>query len=183
MPAADGIIAALALECQIQIINQAGKSWIEVENFYQGPGQSIVDSTQELVASIRFPLPESGFSWGTAWERVGRRSALILPILNCAGKLQLQSSPGETRINKSVLALGPAGIVPFRARDAESFLVGKSPDPNLFQEAGLIASQEAQPRSNPLRASKEYRLAIIPPLVNQVLLEAYQRCLPEQPIN
>jgi carbon-monoxide dehydrogenase medium subunit len=176
MPAADGVIAALALESQVLVINQDEENWLPVENLYQGVGESVIDPTKELVAEIQFPLPEAGDSWGSSWRRVGRRSALILPIINCAGKLHLDISLDKIKISKAVLALGPSGAVPFRARETENFLAGKTPQSTLFVEAGQVAKREAQPRTSRLRASREYRQSIIPAVVCEVLERAYQVC-------
>ncbi|NQS92447.1 MAG: FAD binding domain-containing protein [Chloroflexi bacterium] len=172
MPAADGIIAALALEAEVKLINSGGENWVPVEDLFQGPGISKVDSTRELVAGIRFPLHPDDSAWGTAWKRIGRRSALVLPILNCGVKLVLQDKSGTLRIKKAILALGPVGPQPFRAKIAEEWLIGKSPEDAVFQQAGELAREEAQPRSSILRASKEYRRKIIPVLVRDAFQES-----------
>lgn len=175
MPAADGAIAALALEAEAQIVKLDSETWIPVEDLFLGPGKSIINPARELITAIRFPLPAKNILWGTAWRRIGRRTALILPILNCAVKLVLNPDASPNRIHKTVLAMGPAGSRPFRAKKAEQFLIGKHPEANIFTQAGELAKKEAQPRSSPLRASKEYRRAIIPMLIEEALQEAYQR--------
>jgi carbon-monoxide dehydrogenase medium subunit len=175
MPAADGAIAAIALEAHAQVIDPEKERWVNVENLFLGPGQSKVDPTRELVAAIRFHSPGRDCVWGSTWKRIGRRSALILPILNCAGQIQLVRSAEKEKISKVVLALGPAGSVPFRAKKAETFLTGKEPDPQLFLKAGEIAQAEASPRSSILRASKEYRQKIIPAMIFDVLQHSYNQ--------
>jgi carbon-monoxide dehydrogenase medium subunit len=134
-----------------------------------------VDSTRQLITGIRFPVHNRFGSWGTAWRRVGRREALILPILNCAGKIHIQEEGSERKITHARLALGPAGPVPFRARKAEEFLVGNLPSHEVWMEAGKLTREEAQPRSSIMRASRKYRLEIIPALVEEVLETAWKR--------
>jgi len=171
MPAADGAIAALALEAKLRILDTNGERWEPVEKTFLGPGQSSLDPSRELLTAIRFSYPEGGW-WGTAWKRIGRRSALILPILNCAVKLIPRQEKNEIRIAQAVIAIGPAGKVPFRARTAEQSLQNIPLDEKYFQQAGIISREESQPRGNPLRASREYRLEIIPGLVCGALKEA-----------
>jgi len=175
MPAADGAIAALALEAEARIISPDRDIWIPVERLFQGPGLSAVDPTRELITTLRFSLGDEEGQIGTAWRRMGRREALILPILNCAVKLVIREKSGKAEIQSAVLALGPGGSVPFRAREAEKNLLGKRPTLKNFQLAGEIARREAQPRSSPLRASREYRLAILPGLIQEALQEANQQ--------
>lgn len=172
MPAADGAIAAIALEAEACIVRSGGEVWSPVEELFLGPGVSTVDPTRELITAIRFPVRSDLGRIGTAWRRIGRRAALILPILNCGVKLIISGGPTERRIISAVLAVGPAGTVPFRARTAENSLQGVVPGMEAFREAAALAREESQPRSNPLRASKEYRLAILPTLLEEALQEA-----------
>lgn len=174
MPAADGAIAALALEAKLRILDSNGERWEPVENTFLGPGQSSLDPSKELLTAIRFSYPEDGW-WGTAWRRVGRRLALILPILNCAVKLIPHQEKNQIRIARAVIALGPAGKVPFRAASAEQFLQNTPLDEKYFQQAGIISRDESRPRGNPLRASREYRLEIIPGQVYSALKEAAEQ--------
>jgi carbon-monoxide dehydrogenase medium subunit len=172
MPAADGSIAALALEAEAQLCSSKGNRWVPVKELFIGPGKSKVNPCREMIVSIRFPLPEEGQEWGTAWVRIGRRSALILPIMNCAVKLVFDKTSGNRIISKAVLALGPAGSVPLLAENAAAYLVGKEPIREHFFQAGDLAREKALPRSNPLRASKEYRLNVIPKIISMALIKA-----------
>jgi carbon-monoxide dehydrogenase medium subunit len=172
MPAADGIIAALALDAQAHVCSTQEESWLDVRDLFQGPKKSTVDPSRELITAIRFPLPPAGQLWGTAWKRLGRRSALILPILNCAVNLHLEDDQGSLAITKALVAIGPANKVPFLAIASAEYLIGNSPNQETFARAGKIASEEAHPRTSPLRASKEYRQKLIPVLVQDALTQS-----------
>lgn len=180
MPAADGGIAALALGAEAHIVGTDGARWEWVEDLFAGPGVSKVDPTCELVTHIRFPTPTK--RTGTAWRRVGRRAALVLPILNCAVRIELEedSAPGEAddggaRIADAAIALGPVAPRPVRARKAEVYLVGRTLEEGVLREAAAIARSEANPRTSVMRASREYRLAILPELVMGALTTAVER--------
>jgi CO/xanthine dehydrogenase FAD-binding subunit len=70
------------------------------------------------------------------------------------------------------LALGPVSLTPFRARQAEAALRGQPYDEAVVDSALEIASQEAQPRTNPLRGSADYRRDMVRVLLRRALERA-----------
>jgi carbon-monoxide dehydrogenase medium subunit len=170
MPAADGSIVALALDAEARVVDGEGARWRPVESLFDGPGVSAIDSTRQLITHLRFVRP--GASVGTAWRRVGRRSALVLPIVNCAVRLRVDGAASNARVSQVAIALGPVAPRPFRAREAEAFLQGRALSEDVLAAAGRLAQKEANPRTSVMRASREYRLAIIPTLVGEALAEA-----------
>jgi carbon-monoxide dehydrogenase medium subunit len=171
MPAADGAIIAVALNAEARVLDASGAAWHRVADLYLGPGRSKIDPTGQLLTHIRFPLPAG--AWGTAWRRAGRRPSLVLPTLNCAATVALVGG----RIAAATIAMGPVGPCPVRAADAEAFLQGHAPSPEIFAEAAQLALCHAQPRSSALRASREYRLAVLPALAEEALTVAAARAL------
>lgn len=171
MPAADGAIIALALQAEALVVGGEGAAWVPVETLFLGPGRSAVDPTRQLISRIRFPRPAG--PWGSAWNRLGQRPSLVLPILNCAVCLELD--PAGQRIEQAVLALGPVAPRPFRARRAELFLQGQPPGRDSFSRAAELARQEASPRDSLFRASRAYRLSIIPAMIETALATAARR--------
>ncbi len=171
MPAADGAISAIALDAALCVVDAAGERWLPVLSTFLGPGRSAIDPTRQLITAIRFPIPTT--PWGTAWRRAGRRPSLILPTLNCAVKLVLDEA-GE-RIREAAIALGPVAACPHRAAAAEACLIGRAPGPEAFAEAARLAQRDANPRTSIHRASREYRLGILPALVAEALGVAVER--------
>jgi carbon-monoxide dehydrogenase medium subunit len=168
LPAADGCVALMALEAEAEIVSPEGRAWRPVGELFLGPGRSAIDPRRQMLTSIRFRLPQGRY--GTAWERIGRRRALVLPILNCAVRLILEEN--NDRLVQARIGLGPVAPVPFRATETEAFLSGKAATEEIFQQAGEIASGEAKPRTSVLRASKEYRSEVLKVLVRQGLMRA-----------
>jgi carbon-monoxide dehydrogenase medium subunit len=171
MPAADGVVACIALEAEARIENLTGAEWKTVESMFLAPGTSTVDATRQLLTHIRFPRCQN--HRGTAWYRLGRRPSLTLPILNCAVNMILDEE--GTKIQRARIALGPVAPRPFRANKAEQFLEGREANIENIKRAAEIAQQETNPRGNVLRASREYRLAAIPVMVEDTLSHAARR--------
>jgi carbon-monoxide dehydrogenase medium subunit len=168
MPAADGAIVALALEVQARVVDSDGAAWHPVESLFLGPGRSAIDPTRQLLSHIRFPLPAG--RWGTAWRRLGRRASLVLPTLNCAVKVELN----DGHVRRAAVALGPVALCPLRAGAAEDYLAGRVPDEAVLREAAHLAQSECNPRTSVMRASRDYRLAVIPELVRDALHAAIE---------
>ncbi len=168
LPAADGSVALLALEAEVEVANAQGRAWRPVAETFLGPGNSAIDPRREMITAIRFPALAG--RQGSAWERIGRRRALVLPILNCGVTVGLDDD-GDT-LAWARIGLGPVSPVPFRAREAEAFLAGRPANREIFSQAGEIASGEARPRTSLLRASKEYRQEVLKVLVRNGLTRA-----------
>lgn len=168
MPAADGSIALMALSAEAEIATKAGRHWVNLEEVFSRPGLCKIEPTAELLVALRF----QGLSRraGSAFERLARRRALALPILNCG--VVVHVNPAGDRFERVAIAVGPVAPIPFRARRAEALLAGESISDELIRAAAEAASEEAQPRSNPVRASREYRLEMVKVLVRRALERA-----------
>lgn len=171
LPAADGSVALLALDAEVKVATLEGRRWLPVSELFLGPGQSAVDPHRQMITAIRIPIPQSRH--GSAWERIGRRRALVLPILNCAVSVSLDKD--GRRFEWARIGLGPVAPVPFRAREAEAFLQGRKATPDAFDQAAALAAGEAKPRTSLLRASKEYRIQVLQVLVKKGLARAVEQ--------
>jgi carbon-monoxide dehydrogenase medium subunit len=168
LPAADGCVALVALDAEAQITDGNGRTWQPVGELFLGPGKSALDPTRQMITAIRFPA--LGLRQGSAWERMGRRRALVLPILNCGVTVALEED-GE-HLQWARIGLGPVAPVPFRARETEAFLAGRPASEDTYTEAAEVVVGEAHPRTSLLRASKEYRVEILKVLLRRGLARA-----------
>jgi carbon-monoxide dehydrogenase medium subunit len=171
LPAADGSVALLALDAEAEIVEAKGRAWRPVGELFLGPAKSAIDPTRQMITAFRIPL--SAKPHGSAWERIGRRRALVLPILNCGVSVGL--SGDVQRFEWARIALGPVAPVPFRAKETEAFLMGSPATQETVAQASEIASREAKPRTSLLRASKEYRVKVLKVLVRQGLTRAIEQ--------
>jgi CO/xanthine dehydrogenase FAD-binding subunit len=171
LPAADGSVALLALGAEVEIADAQGRGWRRAGELFLGPGKSAVDPTRQMITAIRFPIPEGRH--GSAWERIGRRRALVLPILNCAVCVGL--TEGGKDFEWVRIGLGPVSPVPFRAQKTEAFLTGSPVAEEIIAQAAEIAASEARPRTSLLRASKEYRTEVLKVLLRQGLSRSIEQ--------
>ncbi len=165
-PAADGAMALAPLEPTFRIIGTDGtKRSSDMAGMYAGFGKSAVDPSKELVTEIIIPKPEK--QTAAAFQRLELRKSLSLPMLNAAAMAKVEKG----KFVWARITMGPVGVGPVRAKEAEQWLAGKPATEENFAKAGDLALKDASPRSNPLRGSKEFREDTLPVLVKRALAD------------
>lgn len=80
-------------------------------------------------------------------------------MVNCEGKT----------VTWARIAMAPVGVGPVRAAAAEAYLKGRELTEAVMARTGELALENANPRSNPLRGSREYRLEALPVIIRRTL--------------
>ncbi|MCG2788062.1 MAG: xanthine dehydrogenase family protein subunit M [Anaerolineae bacterium] len=168
LPAADGMIGLLALEAEAQVASPTGRRVQPLQELFVGPGKSSLKADEIIVG---FSLPLIKAHQASAFCRVMRAQGIALPILNLAAWLERD---GET-IRAAQIAVGPAGPVPFRARQTEAYLTGKIFSAETVAEAQETLLAEAKFRTSPARATAEYRRELVVVLLKNALSTAWER--------
>lgn len=168
-PAADGAMALAPLEPEFEIQGPKGSRTCGMEKMYAGFGKSAVDSSRELVVRIKIPVLRP--SEAASFIRLELRKSLSLPMLNVGAKVQTEKGI----VKAARITMGPVGVGPKRAAAAEEWLQGRAFTLKNMTEAGMKALEDANPRSNPLRGSREYRLKTLPVLVKRALIDIDQQ--------
>ncbi|MBA7671957.1 Carbon monoxide dehydrogenase medium chain [subsurface metagenome] len=168
-PAADTAVALSALEAKAEITFVGGVRLIPLDELYEGIGVSKIDSTSEIVTSLHFKSLTN--DQGSAFDRLARRKALALPMLNVAVVVTVQNG----RFEEARIMVAPVAPMPFRARRAEAALRGTATSLDSINKAAGLAAVEAQPRDSQLRGSAEYRKEMVKVLVRRALEQATQR--------
>jgi carbon-monoxide dehydrogenase medium subunit len=150
-PAADGALALFALDAMLEIEGTKGIREIPIDKAYLDIGKSMINPYKEILVGIRLEKRKKGE--GSNYQRVAMRRAMALPILACG--VFVKSINGL--IQSARIAIGPVSNTPFRTRETEGFLEGKSLTAETFERAGEIASEEVNPRDSRLRGSSIYR--------------------------
>jgi CO/xanthine dehydrogenase FAD-binding subunit len=166
LPAADGAIGLTALDAEAEVAEGTGRRWTPMADLYAGVGRCTVDSCQAMITRLRFKALGEGE--GGAFERLAKRRALILPILNAA--VVVGQDGGA--VQSARIAIGPVATTPFVATDAAEWLMGQAPDAAAAQNAAKLAAQAAEPRCSLLRGSAEYRKSMVEVLVRRALTRA-----------
>ena len=166
LPAADGAIGLTALDAQAEVTERTGRRWTPMADLYVGVGRCTVDSCQAMITQLRFKALSEGE--GSAFERLAKRKALILPILNAA--VVVGQDGGA--IQSARIAIGPVATTPFVATAAAEWLLGQAPDAAAAANAAKLAAQAAEPRYSLLRGSAEYRKSMVEVLVRRALTRA-----------
>lgn len=160
-PAADTVPPLLVLDAEVELISPRGVRKVPLVDFFVGPGKSIL-SEDEFLASILLPEPPPG-ALATYLKHSPRR-AMDLAVVGVGVLLARMDGRSEARI-----ALGAVAPIPLRATHAESLLAeARQLNDPVIKQAARLAAQEAKPISD-VRASAEYRTAMIEALVGRAL--------------
>ena len=93
----------------------------------------------ELLLKIEVPaLPEG---WKSTYLKFKERASYDFAL--CAVALSAKLEGGK--IEDARLVLGAVAPIPWRARAAEEFLAGKQSTPEVWEKAGELAMEEAEP--------------------------------------
>ena len=176
-PAADTVVPLMALEAEVEVATATGTRREPLGGLCLGPGQCTVDATAEILTGVRFRA--LGPNQGSAFARLAKRKALSLPILNTAvvvtlKEWRMENGDGGDTFQEVRLAVGPVAPTPFRARKAEEALRGAAVEAQAIAAALELAAQEAQPRTNPVRGSQEYRREMVKVLLRRSIERAVQ---------
>lgn len=168
-PSADSATPLIALGASLKLTGSANERVVPVEDFFKGPGKSIL-KPDEILTEILVPnLPENS---GGAYSKLMRRNAMDLAIVGVSAYLRLDEN-GKT-CWEARIALGAVAPTPIRAPTAEAVLRHKDIDDDLVMEASKKASQDAKPIAD-IRASKEYRTEMIRVLTKRAIMKACDR--------
>jgi len=119
--AAEGAVALVALDSEVEITNFTGAQWLRVESVLVRPGVSRVDSMAELVTSVRVPSQTDGqvSALGEiAPPTPDRRSPFVLALV-------LTLKRGREIIDWASVVAGSETSVPLHLRGVEAELAGR----------------------------------------------------------
>jgi len=162
-PAADFPPPCMVLNAILRLKSSAGERDIPVSDFFRGPGETVIEPNELLVAiDIEIPPPWSG----GAYIKLGQRKALEISMVNVAALLTLETPDGP--ITNARIALGAVAPTPVRAFAAEQLLIGEKPSEELFQRAGEVGVGMCSPITDH-RGTMEYRCMMIEVLTKRAL--------------
>lgn len=164
-PAADCGCALLGLGAEVQLTSKKGQRIVPLEAFYLGPNSTVIQPG-ELMTEIRVKPQVNGE--GSAYEKIGRRQAMTLAVLNATSRVKLD---GNGKCLAANIAVGAAAPTLLRIKPAEKLLVGQPFTEEAIQEAAEIAVQEIKPIDD-VHGTIWYRRKVTRVLVERTLREA-----------
>ena len=166
-PSADTAPPLLVLGAMVKIVGKGGEKIVPLEDFFVGPGQTIL-GPDRLLAEIQVPnIP--AHSGGTYLKQKRRQGA----DLAVAGVAALVVMRGEV-LEDVKIALGAVAPTPIRARKAEGILRGRKADPDLLGKSSQAAVGEASPIDD-IRGSADYRRKLLAVLTKRAVAQAIQQ--------
>lgn len=167
-PAADTPPVLMALRAELLSQGPSGSRTISMDDFFVEYRTTALEPG-ELVTAIRIPAPPEKSS--SSFLKLGVRRAMEISVVCVGASIEIGES-GE--ITSAGIGLGSVAPTTFRPAEAEAVLVGQAPTQELFARAGEAAGDQCSPIDD-LRASAEYRKAMVPVLVRRALGIAYER--------
>jgi carbon-monoxide dehydrogenase medium subunit len=161
-PAGDMIPALIALRGRVEIVNQEGARWADLEGFFLGPGESILRDS-EIVTRIHIPA-DSSVMHGT-YLKEARTRGMDLATVGVAVAINFRD--GGTCEDVSIV-LGAVAPTPIRVPSAEDMLKGEKIAPDLIGKASQVCAEACQPITD-VRSSAPYRRRLVKVLVQRAL--------------
>ena len=166
VPSADLPPILIALDARARIVGSSRERTIALEDFFLGPGKTVLEKGEILAAIIIPDQPTTGSNY----IKFGLRRAGALAVAGVASSVTV--SDGTCRDVHVVL--GAVAPTPMRARQAENVLRGKKISRELIDETGRIAAAESKPISD-IRGSIEYRRNLVNVLTRRSLKAAIEK--------
>jgi len=170
-PAGDLIPPLYTLAASVILRSSSqGERQVAIEDFFTGPGQSIVED-DELLTRVNFtPLGRVGQMTDKTparkgqetfhrFLRLGQRAALAISKVSLALWTRIErddNDKGQARIVEARIALGAVAPTVIRAPETEKMLAGSSLTQELITQAAHQVALEATPIDD-IRSSVQYR--------------------------
>ncbi len=169
LPAADGTIALLALDAQVEIASRNGRRRLPLQSLFSGPGISTLDPHGDLLVGFYLPLSTPGEA--SAFSRRVNPQGIALALLNLAVSMKRS---GE-RIKDIRIVVGPAGPVPMRMKAAEEIYRNQIPSVEIHTRSLEVLLNKAKFRTSQHRATAEYRRHLVSILLEEAFNQAWSR--------
>jgi xanthine dehydrogenase YagS FAD-binding subunit len=142
--ASDLCVALAAFEATLTLTGPQGTRQLSFTDFHRLPGEApqLEHNLRpgELIQTIT--IRQSPATRNSGYVKVRDRNSYAFALVSVAAGLSLENG----LIREARLAIGGIGTVPWKAREAEAYLLGKVPSPAVFEQAGKLAVAGAVPR-------------------------------------
>jgi len=152
----------VALEASVRVKGADGSKNIPVEEFHMPPGtdpqRETVLEPGDLITEIHIPPPPQGLR--SSYRKVRTRRAWDFALVGLALALQVQ----EGKVRHARVVFSGVAPVPWRSRETEESITGKSLDRKTIARAAEAAVQGAEPMEN-----NGYKIPLLKGIVEEEL--------------
>jgi carbon-monoxide dehydrogenase medium subunit len=164
-PAADAPLALIALGASVVLTRTGGQREVSLENFFVGPGQTVLQPG-EILSAVYVP-PLWSRTGGAYLKHAVRRTDIA--IVSVAVVVRLD---GDVCADAKI-ALGSVAPTAFRAKKSERLITRKRITDELAEEAARAAMEESRPIDD-IRGYAEYRGKMVIDITKHAIMQALQ---------
>lgn len=139
----DMAVAMTALDAQIVYVDADGDHRLPIDEFYRLPGDEPDRDTTlpagALITAVEIPAPPAGAH--STYRKVRDRASYAFALTSVAAELVIE----DGTIGAARIALGGVAHKPWRARLAESALIGAPAGAEAFEQAAAAELDQAEP--------------------------------------
>ncbi len=161
-PANDTLSALMALRAEVELRSLTASRTVAVEDFITGFRTTVL-GPEELVCAVRIPLVKE--SQRAMFVKVGNRTAQAISVVHLAIAVQFD---GSHTVIDSRLAIGSVAARVVVLDEVAEALRGRRLDETTIAQVASLAGSLVAPIDD-VRASAEYRRAIVPVIVGRAL--------------
>ncbi|MDH3539545.1 MAG: xanthine dehydrogenase family protein subunit M [Acidimicrobiia bacterium] len=167
-PAADTVPALIAADTQVTIAGPAGPRQAALEDFFLGPGKTVLETGELLV---EFRIPSQPPRTGSAYKKHAVRGNSDVAMVGVGVRLSLDD---EGKAEHARVVLGAVAPTAIRSENAENALVGRVIDDGAIEEAAAMAAEDCSPITD-VRATARYRREMVRVMSGRAIAEALAR--------
>lgn len=162
-PSADAVPSLLCYEGMAIIIGPSGRRTVPLEEFFLGPGKTVLEKT-EMLLEVILPVPQ--INTVSRYLRFIPREEMDIAVAGVGSLLTVDSATGRCR--RARVSLAAVAPTPIRAKATESLLEGELLTPELIREAERSAAEATNPITD-VRGSGAYRRELVKVLLRRTL--------------
>jgi len=170
-PSGDWATVLFTLTAEVRCLGTDGERTVNLTDFIKDAYTTAL-AHDELVSEVAVKVPPRGS--GGAYLAF-KRSAPVYPTASAAVQLVMDGDACQD----AAIALGCVGLIPIRAKDAETVLRGQIVSERTIAGAVEAARAAADPQSD-MRGSADYKRILVGALVKRAIEIAVRRARGEQ---
>ena len=166
-PAGDSVPALIAAGCKAVIAGPGERIEIPIENFHLGPGKTILENGQMLVA-LKFPKRNNNSA--DAYLRMTPRTEMDIAVVGCGVNISIENGV----CTNARVSLGAVAPKPLLINEATDIMVGSSLDEETLEKVSKICRDSCNPIDDK-RGTIDYRTKVAGVLFKRATLLAADR--------